>query len=134
MKRYVTDTHSIIWHLTDDRRLSRRARRILDSADEGYVQVLVPSIALVEAVFLVQRRRVPETAISALFALSERKDASIRVIPLDMAVAEAVGDFGPEAIPDMPDRIIAATARALDVPLITVDPVIAKNGLIEVIW
>jgi len=34
----------------------------------------------------------------------------------------------------MPDRIIAATARALDVPLITVDPIIAESELVEVIW
>ncbi len=134
MKQYVADTHSMIWHLTQDRRLSRRARKILDSADKGYDQVLVPSIALVEAVFLVQRQRVPERAITALFALSEDQQASIRVVPLDMAVAEAVGDFGPAAIPDMPDRIIAATARALDVPLITADPIIAESDLVDVVW
>jgi len=134
MKRYVVDTHSIIWHLTQDRHLSRRVRKILDSADEGYAQVLVPSIALVEAVFLVQRQRVPATALSALFALSESKDASIRVMPLDMTVARTVGDFGPAAIPEMPDRIIAATARALGVPLITADPAIAASSLVDVVW
>jgi predicted nucleic acid-binding protein len=51
-----------------------------------------------------------------------------------MAVAQAVADFGPVAIPDMPDRIIAATARALNLPLITVDPIIAESDLVEVIW
>ena len=134
MKRYVTDTYSIIWHLTHDKRLSRRARRILDSADEGYVQVLVPSIVLVEAIFLMQRQRIAKASVAALFMLSESPDASIRVVPLNMAVATAVGDFGPAAIPDMPDRIIAATARALGVPLITADPIIAASNLVQVIW
>ena len=134
MKRYVADTHSITWHLARARRLSRRARKIFKSAEEGYVQVLIPSIVLVEAIFLMQRRRIAGAQVSKLFELSEDAEASICVVPLNMAVAQAVSDFGPVAIPDMPDRIIAATARALDVPLITVDPIITESELVEVIW
>ena len=119
---------------TRDRRLSRQARKIFESAEEGYVQILVPSIVLVEAVFLMQRRRIAEAQVSKLFELSEDAEASICVVPLDIAVAQAVGDFGPVAIPDMPDRIIAATARALNLPLITVDPIITDSELVEVIW
>ncbi|MBC8264822.1 MAG: PIN domain-containing protein [Anaerolineales bacterium] len=135
MKRYyVADTHSITWQLAEDRHLSRRARKIFESADEGHVQVLVPSIVLVEAIFLMQRQRIPKSRVSQLFELSEDADANFYVVPLNMAVAQAVSDFGPAAIPDMPDRIIAATARALNLPLITVDPIIAESDLLEVIW
>ena len=134
MKRYVTDTHSITWHLARDRHLSRRARKIFESADEGHVQVLVPSIVLVEAVFLMQRQRIPKLRVSQLFELPEDTGANFYVVPLNMAVAQAVSDFGPAAIPDMPDRIIAATARALNLPLITVDPIITESELVEVIW
>jgi len=134
MKRYVADTHSITWHLSRDRHLSRRARRIFESADEGYVQVLVPSIVLVEAIFLMQRQRISKSQVLQLFELSEDTNANFYVVPLNMAVAEAVSDFGLAAIPDMPDRIIAATARALNVPLITVDPIITESELVEVIW
>ena len=134
MKRYVVDTQGILWHLAEDRHLSRRARRILDSAEEGRTQILVPSIVLVEAIFLMQRQRIPKSRVLQLFELSEDADANFYVVPLNMAVARAVSDFGPAAIPDMPDRIIAATARALDVPLITVDPIITESELVEVIW
>lgn len=134
MKRYVADTQSILWHLARDRRLSRRGRKIFESADGGYVQVLVPSIVLVEAVFLMQRQRIPKAQVTKLFELSEDTEASICVVPLNMAVAQVVSDFGPAAIPDMPDRIIAATARALNLPLITVDPIITESRLVEVIW
>jgi len=133
VKRYVTDTQCILWHLTDDRRLPRVARAAFQAADEGRVQILVPSIALVEAIFLLQRQRVSQTTVSKLMALTEEPDASIRVVPLDMAVVRVVGDFGPAAIPEMPDRIIAATARALDVPLLTTDPAIAESKLVKVL-
>lgn len=135
MKRYTTDTHSILWHLAKNRRLSRRARRAFVSANEGTVQILVPSMVLVEAIFLAQRQRVSEKQVAGLFsAVSEEARASFRIVPLDMAVAEAVGHFGPAAIPDMPDRIIAATARALAVPLITADSIIGASGLVDVVW
>ena len=134
MKRYVADTHSILWYLSKNRRLSRRARKLFSSAVKGQVQVLVPSIVLVEAVFLAQRRRASESQISQLFNLSEDREAGIRVVPLNMEIAEVVGDLGPAAIPDMPDRIIAATARALDAPLITVDRAITDSDLLEVVW
>ncbi|MBM4465075.1 MAG: type II toxin-antitoxin system VapC family toxin [Chloroflexi bacterium] len=134
MKRYVADTQSILWHLAKDRHLSRQARRIFGLVEKGRAQVLIPSIVLVEAVFLMQRRRIPEAQVSKLLELSEDAGASICVVPLNMAVAQAVSDFGPVAIPDMPDRIIAAMARALNLPLITVDPIITDSELVEVIW
>ena len=134
MKRYVTDTHSILWYLTTDHRLPRQVRRIFGSAEEGRVQILVPSIVLVEAIFLMQRERIPQSLVAELLALPEDPKAGICVVPLNGAVAQAVSDFGPAAVPDLPDRIIAATARALSIPLITRDPLIAESGLVTVVW
>jgi predicted nucleic acid-binding protein len=50
----------------------------------------------------------------------------------DHGNSQRAKDFGPAAVPEMPDRIIAATARALDVPLLTTDPAIAESGLVKV--
>jgi PIN domain nuclease of toxin-antitoxin system len=86
----------------------------------------------VEAVFLAERQRVPRTTLAELMALSDASTASIRVVPLDLAVARAVSDFGPSTIPELPDRIVAATARALNLPLLTTDPVIEESGLVKV--
>ena len=134
MRHYVADTHSILWYLAKDRRLSRRARSVFQAAKNDRARILVHSIVLVEAIFLMQRQRIPEAQVTKLFELSEDAEASICVVPLDMAVARAVSEFGPVAIPDMPDRIIAATARALNLPLITVDPIITESEMVEVVW
>lgn len=133
MKRYVTDTQCLLWYMAEDRRLPRTARAAFEAAEEGRTQILVSSITLVEAIFLLQRQRVPEAIISQLMMLSEEPNASIYVVPLDMAVVRAVRDFGPAAVPELPDRIIAATARALDILLITTDPVMAESGLVKVL-
>lgn len=132
MKRYVTDTQCILWYMAGDCHLPRVARSAFKASEEGRAQILVPSITLVEAIFLLQRQRVPKAAIAKLMALSEEADASIYVVPLDVAVAHAVSDFGPAAVPELPDRIIAATARVLDLPLLTTDPAIAESGLVKV--
>ena len=67
-----------------------------------------------------------------LLQLSEEPDASMCVVPLDMNVVNAVTDFGPASVPELADRVIAATARAFGLPLLTVDPAIAESGLVKV--
>jgi predicted nucleic acid-binding protein len=133
MRRYVADTQCILWYFANDRRLPRAARAAFDTAEKGYAQILIPTIALVEALFLFQRQRVPETVLSQMMALAEDPDASLCIVPLDMVVVRAVSGFGPAAVPELPDRIVAATARALGVPLLTTDSAIAESGLVEVV-
>ena len=132
VKRYVSDTQCLLWYMTQDRRLPKMARMAFQQAKEGATQILVPSIVLVEAVFLAERQRVPRPLLNQLMALSDAPDAGVRVVPLDLAVARAVRDFGPSAVPELADRIIAATARALNLPLLTTDPAIAASGLVQV--
>jgi len=132
LKRYVSDTQCLLWYMTQDRRLPKMARMAFQQAKEGATQILVPSIVLVEAVFLAERQRVPRPLLNQLMALSDAPDAGVRVVPLDLAVARAVRDFGPSAVPELADRIIAATARALNLPLLTTDPAIAASGLVQV--
>jgi predicted nucleic acid-binding protein len=43
------------------------------------------------------------------------------IAPLDAAVAEAIQKISRVAVPDMPDRIIAATAVHLNAELVTRD-------------
>ncbi|MEI2688599.1 MAG: PIN domain-containing protein [Anaerolineae bacterium] len=133
MKRYVTDTQCLLWYLADDRRLPRPANRAFRSADDGTAQILVPSIALVEAIFLAQRKRVSDALLKRVLDLREDPDVSITVVALDMAVVRAVNDFGSAAVPELADRVIAATARALGLPLLTVDHEIAESGLVDVV-
>jgi PIN domain nuclease of toxin-antitoxin system len=132
MKRYVTDTQCILWHLTGDHRLPKVARTAFNAAEDGRTQILVPSIVLVETIFLVQRQRVSASVLAQLLELSDTPDANLYVVPLDVNVARAVSDFGPSAVPELADRIVSATARALKLPLLTTDPAIEESGLVKV--
>jgi predicted nucleic acid-binding protein len=78
----------------------------------------------VELVYLGDKGRVPAAA-------AERVDEVLA--PLDRRVAEATRRIRREEVPDMPDRIIAATALALDLPLVTRDGKI-RAADIQTIW
>ena len=88
MKRYVSDTQCIIWYFTEDeRRMPKVARSAFKAVGDGTAQVLIPSIVLVEALFLAERQRVPRAILAELMALSDAPTFSICVVPLDLAVA-----------------------------------------------
>lgn len=134
MKRYVTDTHSLFWYLRNDRRLSRPARSVFLRAYDGLDQVIVPSIVLVESVYLMQRQRVTFDAMAEVLALPDDPNASITIYPLTAGVARECSAFGPASIREMPDRVIAATARHLGLPLLSADPIIAELGMVAIVW
>lgn len=134
MRWYVTDIHALLWHLMKSRKLSKKARSVFQAADEGMVQILVPSIVLIEVVYIFAQKHIPSDILEQLFSLSEDADANYRVVSLDMAVVRAFPDFGPAAVPEMADRIIAATARSLDAPLLTADAAMADSALVRVYW
>ncbi|MBK9092782.1 MAG: hypothetical protein IPM84_08385 [Anaerolineae bacterium] len=59
MSQFVTDTHALHWHVTNDARLSQRAHRVFQETDQGLHQILIPSIILVELVYLAEKIACP---------------------------------------------------------------------------
>jgi len=55
---YVTDTHSIVWYMTDDPRLSIEAKRTFEKVDGGQIEPLCLSI--IEKSRMISRRRIPD--------------------------------------------------------------------------
>jgi predicted nucleic acid-binding protein len=65
-------------------------------------------------------------------ALAERS-FGFTVAVLDLAVARALQRIPRDEVPDLPDRVIAATALALDMPLVTRDAKIRTANILT-IW
>jgi predicted nucleic acid-binding protein len=59
-------------------------------------------------------------------------DAVLRELPLDRAIVALMPDVRREDVPELPDRIIAATARRHEVPLISRDREIRATSLVTV--
>jgi PIN domain nuclease of toxin-antitoxin system len=129
----LADTHSAVWYLQQSSRLTRRAEQALDSASAAGDPIYLASISLVEVCYLVERGRLPHEALERLYAALEGPLAAFALAPLDSAVTKAIGRVPRSAVPDMPDRIIAATALVLNVPLVTADAKLRATR-IATIW
>jgi PIN domain nuclease of toxin-antitoxin system len=117
----LADTHAAIWFLNRSPLLSEKARASMAGAIAAGDPVYVASISLVEIRYLVERARLPEQAFTALDTTLADPIGGLRIVDLDRDVARMLSRIPRDAVPDMPDRIIAASALARGVPLVTKD-------------
>ena len=113
--------------------LSPTALQIIRHAVDHGRPLFLSAISLVEAIYLLERGRLPFEALRRLESAAKGAGSGLLVHPLDEGVAEAVYRVPRAAVPDMPDRIIAATAIHLGLPLVTRDRRLRESG-IKTIW
>jgi PIN domain nuclease of toxin-antitoxin system len=133
MIRAVADTHAVIWYVFKNPQLSARALSVFSEAVETADQIAVSSITFIEIVYLLEKGRIPQTTLERLAAELQKPDAVLVEIPVHLQIAEAMASVSRASIPDMPDRIIAATALHLGVPLISRDHHIQLSE-VETVW
>jgi len=129
----VADTHAVIWYLFNNPHLSALALSQFNCAAETGEQIAVSSVTFVEIVYLLEKGRIPATTLEVLATELQKADALIVEIPLDMSISRAMASVERASVPDMPDRIIAATALHLGVPLISRDRRIQLSEA-ETVW
>ena len=129
----VADTHAALWYLFDDLRLSEFAGTFMDDAAKTQRQIAVSSISLAEVVYLVEKRRVIEAAYEVLAEALANPEHVFVEAPLNAAVVRAMHRVSRAEVPDLPDRVVAATAVHLNVPVISRDRMIRAASL-KTIW
>ncbi len=100
---------------------------------DGWVRVGVASISIVEIVYLVDKGRIPAETIPLLEEGLKQQPSLLEIIPLTQSIALTVRRVPREQVPDLPDRIIAATALHLGVSLISRDRKIRLSD-VTTIW
>jgi PIN domain nuclease of toxin-antitoxin system len=133
MPDFVTDTHGLIWYLEDSPSLGPAARVAFDACDRGDIVVYIPTICLVEIVYLQEKGRIPSDMKAQLDAELRTETSGLVLADLTAEVASAVARVPRAEVPDMPDRIIAATALHLGLPLISRDSKIPLSD-VNTIW
>lgn len=129
----VADTHSALWHLFDDPRLSPSARNFIDKAAADRHKIAISSISLAELVYLIEKNRLPAPSYGELMdALADPEHVFTEAI-FTGAIVEAMRTVSRTEVPDMPDRIVAATAVYFDVPVLSRDRRI-RAATIKTIW
>ncbi|MGH9606233.1 MAG: type II toxin-antitoxin system VapC family toxin [Terracidiphilus sp.] len=129
----IADTHAVIWYLFSDPRLGSAASAFIDATAAEGNHIGISAISIVEMVYLIEKGRIPASALDDLHAATSDPEAVLRHVPLDEVVALKMAEISRQDIPDLPDRVIAATGLLFGVPVLSRDSKIRSSN-IQTIW
>ena len=120
----LIDTHALLWWLSDDGRLSDRARELLEQSGRAIVSaVSIWEIAIKRAI---GKLNAPPDLLDLL------EGADVDLLTISARHAHASGDL-PLHHRDPFARLIVAQAQLEALPVVTVDPTFARYG-VATVW
>lgn len=128
MDSFVTDTQALVKFMMGKKVINNRSHQAFKSADKGEALIIIPAIVLMEVLYLFEKNRIN---IGLLQTEDLFKSQNYQYEPLSFEILKTASEI--DDIPELHDRLIAATAKYLDLPLITNDPVIRDSVFVEVL-
>lgn len=95
---------------------------------------MISAVTVVELIYLVEKGAFSQANVEAFNEILDAADSGFEVVPIDGSVARAVSRGPRTAVADPFDRMIAATALARAVPLVTYDRRLRQVAGLETIW
>ena len=126
---YVVDTMAFILKL-EQRKLPKDVKSIFEMSEKGAVTLYIPSLSLAELSYLSEKGRIGISLNEVKAYLKSFEN--IKVYPLDLNIIET--SFEITDIRELHDRLIAGTARFLNINLITNDPIIQASEFVKTFW
>jgi len=128
MNRYVADTQALIKFMQNKKVINDSSQTAFEDAENGTAIIIIPAIVMTEAMYLFERNRISHSIfdIETLFSSD-----NYQFEPLNFGIIKTASEI--TDIPELHDRLIAATARYLDIPLITNDPEIISSSFVTVL-
>jgi len=106
------------------------AKSIFEAVESGRAVIYVPGLVFAEILYLSEKRRIAASLSDVADYLAQY--SGCREYPLSLAVIQAATQI--TDIPELHDRLIAGTARLLDLELMTNDPQIQTSVAVRTIW
>ena len=116
----LLDTHALVWWATEPRNLSPRARKAAQTAAADG-ELAASAMSLFEIATLLRRGRLSFTVQADRWFLALTSLPELNIEPISPEIAWDAGHRDASFPGDPADRIIAATARALNARLVTAD-------------
>jgi PIN domain nuclease of toxin-antitoxin system len=123
----LLDTHALLWWASDDERLSRKVKRLIQNRS---ARIFVSAATAWEIATKVRLGKLQWSASGAVetYCLGQEFD----LLPISFAHAEKAGSW-PQAHGDPFDRMLAAQSQIERIALATDDPMIRLFG-VDTIW
>jgi predicted nucleic acid-binding protein len=128
MADYVTDTQALVKFMMGKKVINDKAHQAFLSADKGECRIIIPAVVLMEVLYLFEKNRIE---VGLLHTEDLLKGQNYQFEPLTLEILKTASDI--DDIPELHDRLIAATARYLDIPIITNDPLIRKSRFVNIL-
>ena len=96
--------------------------------------IYLSAISIIEIIYLFEKNKISEVALSQLFQFLADPDIRLKVVPINLSVGKCLTKIPRLIVPEMGDRIITATALYLGLPLVTKDNKIRELSIIQTIW
>jgi PIN domain nuclease of toxin-antitoxin system len=128
----LLDTHALVWLLSDDLKLSPRARTTIREQVLLKNPIAISDVTLYEMAWLVEKKRI-EIKVPLELYLEEVQSRFVAK-RVTAAIAAKAASLPREYPSDPMDRIIAATAFVEGLDLLTADGLIRRSGAVNTIW
>ena len=126
---YVADTVALVVYL-EKRRLGADSQAIFDSAENSNTIIHIPAIVFAEILYLSEKQRINITLQDVKNLL--QSNPNFHEYPLTQVIIETAEQI--TDIPELHDRLISATARHLNLELITTDVKIQNSSFVKTVW
>ena len=127
--KYAADTMALILYL-EERKLPIAVSKIFSEFEKQNCELLIPAMVIAEIGYLSERKRIDTNLKEVKQFLKKNKNA--RIEPMSFEIVETA--FQINNIPELHDRLIAATAIFTNAALLTNDPVIHACKSVKVVW
>ena len=129
----VLDTHTLVWWVSGDSRLSTKAKTAIDT-ERHDGEILVSAISAWECVMLARAGRLVLSMDTVTWLDTVSQVPGLRFVPVDTPIAIQSVELPGEFHKDPADRMIVATARRFSAALITADSKIRNYPHVQTVW
>ena len=134
MENILADTHAIIWYAEDNKKLGSEARNLLDQGQAGKRQIYLSLMSLFEMEYLIGKGKIDSKLPKLLLKNAKNPHAALQILNIDQDVYRHFTTISHDLIPELPDRIITASALAKHCILLTRDTRIRESKLVKTAW
>lgn len=129
----IMDTCAIIWDALKPDKLTAKAKKAIDQADE-HQALIISDISIWEISMLIKKGRIEIDTNATHFINLFLQSRNISVQAISPEIAELSVNFGAEINNDPADRIIAATSIIHNAQLVTADNNLRDSDLVDTLW
>ena len=124
---YLADTQALIKFLEGKKVINNEIDDIFTKFDSNEILIFLSAITLIEVLYLEERNRI-SIDIEDIESL-QKINPNLIFVELNIEIIKTAKEI--TDINELHDRLIAATARYLKIPILTNDPIIQKSKFVK---